>query len=193
MKGDRLRTMLVDQLDLKGYERVLDFGCGTGTLAVMIKQKYPGCIVTGIDVDPQVLEIASKKAQSAGISFLEYDGMKLQFAEGSFDRVVSSFVLHHLSSPEKVAALKELYRVLRKGGELHVLDFGVPKDSFTKIVGAFLKYLEPVEDNLLGKIPEYLSKAGFEQVKVSHSENTLLGVVTFYSSKKASKTDSRFV
>jgi ubiquinone/menaquinone biosynthesis C-methylase UbiE len=184
MKGAYLRPLLVDQLNLRGNERVLDFGCGTGTLALMIKKSCPGCSVTGIDVDPQVLGIAREKSRGAGVDFAEYDGITLPFADGSFDKVVTSFVLHHLTTSQKAVALKEIHRVLRKGGELHVLDFGVPESRYAAIIGSFLKHLEPVEDNLRGKIPEYLAAAGFERVDKPHSENTLLGTVTFYLSEK---------
>jgi ubiquinone/menaquinone biosynthesis C-methylase UbiE len=185
MKGAYLRPRLVEQLNLRGNERVLDFGCGTGTLALMIKKACPGCAVTGIDVDPQVLGIAREKVRGTGINLVEYGGVTLPFADESFDRVVTSFVLHHLSSAQKAVVLKEIHRILSKGGDLHVLDFGVPKSRYTKIIGSFLKHLEPVEDNLLGKIPDYLNGAGFEQVEIFHSENTLLGTVTFYVSKKS--------
>jgi ubiquinone/menaquinone biosynthesis C-methylase UbiE len=185
MKGACLRPRLVEQLNLRGNERVLDFGCGTGTLALMIKKACSGCAVTGVDVDPQVLGIAREKAQGRGINLVEYDGVTLPFVDESFDRVVTSFVLHHLSSTQKAVALKEIHRVLSKGSELHVLDFGVPKSKYTKIIGSFMEYLEPVEDNLLGKIPDYLNGAGFEQVEILYSENTLLGTVTFYKSKKS--------
>ncbi len=184
MKGAYVKSRLIDGLDLKGGERVLDFGCGTGTLALMIKKAKPDCAVTGIDIDPQALGIARDRALDLGITFVEYDGATLPFADRSFDRAVTSFVLHHLSATEKAVALKEIYRVLDQDGELHVLDIGVPGSGYARLVSSLLKRLEPVEDNLLGKIPEYLSGAGFVHAGALHSENTLLGTVAFYVAKK---------
>ncbi len=186
MKEAKIKSLLVTQLGLRDYENVLDFGCGTGTLAVMIKKAKPDCRVTGIDVDPQVLEIAERKArlENADIRFMEYDGITLPFADESFDKVGTSLVLHHLSTGEKHAAFKEIYRVLKKGGEFHILDFGVQRSRLMNIFASIGKHFEPIEDNLLGKIPGFLLDAGFENVREVNSENTLIGSVSYYCSKK---------
>ena len=186
MRENRLKSLLITQLNLKDSERILDFGCGTGTLVLMIKKSRPDCVVYGIDIDPQVLEIAEKKARREGadVHLIQYNGITLPFADKSFDKVVTSLMVHHLFKEEKIPIIKELYRVLKKGGELHILDFGIQRSLYTRLLTSVLKNLEPIEDNILGKIPEYLFIAGFEDVEEMHSENTLFGTLSFYRSKK---------
>ncbi|HVN16665.1 MAG TPA: class I SAM-dependent methyltransferase [Anaerolineales bacterium] len=67
MSALRIRKDLVAQAgDLNG-KRVLDVGCGTGTLAMMVKQAYPAADVVGLDGDPQIIEIARSKAKKRGL------------------------------------------------------------------------------------------------------------------------------
>ena len=186
MKETQLKSQLIRQLNPTDNEKILDFGCGTGTLMLMIKKTRPGCAVFGIDIDSQVLEIAEKKSYREGmdIHLIKYDGISLPFANESFDKVVTSFVLHHLSTEEKFKIFKEIYRVLKKSGELHILDFGIQRTLYTRLLTSVTKRLEPIEDNISGKIPEYLILSGFEGVQELHSENTFVGTVSFYRSKK---------
>ncbi len=186
MKETEIKTRLIMQLSPEDNERILDFGCGTGTLMLMIKKTRPGCVVYGIDIDPQVLEIAEKKSHHEGVEvhLILYNGITLPFADETIDKVVTSFVLHHLSTEEKFRIFKEIYRVLKKSGEMHILDFGIQRTFYTRLLTSVTKLFEPIEDNILGKIPEYLVISGFENVEELHSENTLVGAVSFYRSKK---------
>jgi len=154
----------------------------------MIKMAGPGSEVYGIDIDPQVLEIAEKKARQdeVDIHLILYDGATLPFVDETFDKIVSSLMIHHLSREEKSRLLRELYRVLKKGRELHIMDFGVQRSLYTRFVSSLLKLLEPTEENLLGRIPEYMRISGFEAVEEVWYENTLMGSVSFYRGKKRS-------
>lgn len=186
MRETVLKSRLVTGMSLQEGDRVLDFGCGTGTLVIMIKKAKPGSVVTGIDVDPQVLEIARGKArqEKIGITLVEYDGGTLPFADGSIDKVATSLVLHHFSTGQKHAAFREIYRVLRRGGEFHILDFGVQRSRTMKLLAWFAGHFEPTEDNIRGRIPAYLSEAGFENVRETGSEDTSFGSVSFYIAVK---------
>ena len=114
MRETQLKSRLITQLNLKDSERILDFGCGTGTLTLMIKKARPDCVVYGIDIDPQVLEIAEKKARREGadVHLIQYNGITLPFADKSFDKVVTSLMVHHLFKEEKIPIIKELYEVV---------------------------------------------------------------------------------
>lgn len=186
MKETTVKSRLIAQLNPNGNERILDFGCGTGTLTLMIKKAGPGCDVYGIDIDPEVLEIAGKKARHdfSNVHFILYDGITLPFDGDSFDKIVTSLVIHHLSPEKKPGIFRELHRVLKKGGELHILDFGIQRSFYARLLTSILKFLEPIEENLLGKIPEYLKLSGFVDIEEVNYENTLLGTVSFYRSKK---------
>ena len=187
MRETTIKSRLVTLLHPGDHENILDFGCGTGTLTLMIKRAGPGCIVYGIDIDPQVLGIAKKKARHDGVEIhlVLYNGVTLPFDDESFDKVVSSLVIHHLPAGEKPGIFRELYRVLKNGGELHIMDFGIQRSLYARLLSSVVKYLEPIEDNIRGKIPECLIRSGFPDAEEVTYENTLVGTVSFYRSKKA--------
>jgi len=106
--------------------RVLEVGCGTGNAALLIKRMRPQLDVVGLDPDPRALARAARKAERAGVT-LELDrgfADELPYPDASFDRVLSSLVFHHLEADLRLASLREVFRVLRPGGSLHLMDFG---------------------------------------------------------------------
>src|SRR6516165_12517193 len=120
--GDAARAALLEQAALRAGHRVLDIGCGTGTLAVLIKRRYPEVEVVGLDPDPKALARAARKAQRAALSIQLDQGFsdELPYPEGSFDRVFSSFMFHHVRADQREKTLHEAWRVLRPGGSLHL-------------------------------------------------------------------------
>lgn len=128
---DRVRRELVAQASLQPPHRVLDIGCGTGTLAILIKRLHPTVEVVGLDPDEKALARATHKAQRAGAAIRFDRGFSdaLDYPVGSFDRVFSSFMFHHLERDDKQRTLREVGRVLKPGGRLHLLDFGGPEHA----------------------------------------------------------------
>ena len=128
---NRARRQLVVQADLQPLQRVLDIGCGTGSLAALIKGRYPRVEVVGLDPDEKALTRAKRKAQRAGVP-IQFDrgfSHALDYPSGSFDRVFSSFMFHHLERDDKERTLYEIRRVLNDAGSLHLLDFGGPESA----------------------------------------------------------------
>ncbi|MFN0035101.1 MAG: class I SAM-dependent methyltransferase [Saprospiraceae bacterium] len=124
----RVRLALIDSADIQKGQRILEFGVGTASLSILLKQIHRLPEVVGVDVDPEVLRIARQKIEKSGV-FMEleqYDGSILPFADQSFDRVLSCLVLHHLDPEQKRQSLREMRRVLKPGGSLHVADWGKP-------------------------------------------------------------------
>ena len=123
--ADATKRPLIEQAQIKSGFRVLDIGCGTGTMAVLIKKLHPAADVVGIDPDPDALAVCKRKSNRAGLA-IEFDrgfADHMPYADASFDRVFSSFMFHHLTADEKSATLSEIRRVLKAGASLHLLDF----------------------------------------------------------------------
>src|SRR5215472_6472933 len=128
MGADKAKRALLDQADLRPTYRVIDIGCGTGTLAVLIKRLHPDAEVVGIDPDPKALDLARHKAARAAtpIRFDRGSSDEMPYPDESFDRVFSSFMFHHLPERVKEGTPREVRRVLVPGGSFHLLDFVCP-------------------------------------------------------------------
>jgi SAM-dependent methyltransferase len=102
-----------DRLGPLAGRRVLDYGCGHGMASVVLARR--GAAVTAFDLSPGYLAEARRRARAndVGVAFVQADGDRLPFADGSFDRVWGNAVLHHL---DLRAAARELRRVLAPGG-----------------------------------------------------------------------------
>lgn len=118
LRESAFKARLVEEARLGKAQRVLDLGCGTATLTLLIKERHPDAEVVGLDVDPQALAIARSKAGRAGLAIRFDQGMafRLPYPDSSFDRVLSSLMFHHLNRENKLRAMGEVLRVLRPAG-----------------------------------------------------------------------------
>ena len=185
-KEETFKPELVKQARIQENSRVLDLGCGTATLTILTKKSQPEAEVTGIDIDPTVLEIAKEKAVRAGVDISLDLGtaFKLPYPDNYFDRVVSSLVFHHLTTENKVRSLKEVLRVLKPKGELHVADLGKPQNALMRLPSIVMRRLEESEDNIRGLLPQMFKIAGFEQVEETKLIMTMFGTVALYQGQK---------
>ena len=119
------RAELVNQIGPKPRERVLDVGCGTGTLAVLLKQAQPSAQIIGLDPDPEVLDRAAAKARKAGVEIEWRQGFARDAASLGmrFDKAVSSFVFHQVPLAEKETGISAMAASVRAGGEVFIADF----------------------------------------------------------------------
>jgi ubiquinone/menaquinone biosynthesis C-methylase UbiE len=180
--GDAARRALVEQAALRPMHRVLDLGCGTGGLALLIKRLHPDVGVVGLDPDPPALARARHKAERAPVS-IELDqgfGDALPYADGSFDRVLSAFVLHHLPPEEKEPTLREVRRVLKPAGTLHLLDFGGPEAAAGGFLARWLHASHRLRDNFGERIPTLMRQAGFADAQMVSHRAALFGHIAYY-------------
>ena len=166
----RYKSLLIRQANIQPGQTVLDLGCGTGTLAIMAKQAQPSAEVTRLDADPDMHKVARYKSaqRKAHVKFDVGFTNKLPYPDASFDRVMSSIMIHHLKTPEKIATASEVFRVLKPGGELHIIDFGKPFTWYGKLIGPFLHGFEEANDNIDGKLPEIFGTPGLKTEIVGH-------------------------
>ena len=115
---------LVAQAGIEPGATVVEIGCGTGNLLLLAARAVPSATLIGLDPDPGALAVARRKARRAGVTVRLDHGYadRLPYPDGSVDRVLSAFMLHHLPGDQQQAALREVHRVLAPGGRLHLLD-----------------------------------------------------------------------
>jgi ubiquinone/menaquinone biosynthesis C-methylase UbiE len=179
-----MRRGLLAQMGDLNNKRVLDVGSGTGTMSIMIKKAYPAAQMTGLDGDPQILEIARSKANSLGLEIQFDQGMSfdLPYPDDSFDVVLTSMMLHHLTKSDKQKTALEMYRVLRPGGQLFGADFGAPRSSFGKAIRPLTRRFERVAENVDGFLPVMFNQAGFRNY--IETNRYLLGSITLFQGSK---------
>lgn len=183
------KKSLVGQANIQNDFQVLDVGCGTATLTILIKKSFPEVDVRGLDGDQKILEIARKKALKEDVEIQFEKGMSfdLPYADKSFDRVVSSLFFHHLTRENKQKTFNEIRRILKTDGELHIADWGLPNNSLMKFTSCFVQMLDGVKttsDNFEGHLPELIKEAGFESVEETSKFNTVFGTIRLYKISK---------
>jgi ubiquinone/menaquinone biosynthesis C-methylase UbiE len=182
MPERRFRRGLLEQARLIPGMRILDIGCGTGTLLVRAAEVQHALMFCGVDADLSILQLALKKtaANNSNTHLVGAHGGLLPFRSQSFDRAFSTLMLHHLKHDEKRATLEEAARVLRPRGELHIADWGRPHSVPMRIASLALRSFEQPDrtaDNLSGLIPQLCREAGFTDVRTTTRFQTMFGTL----------------
>ncbi len=183
------RRALIGQLAPRAGEAILDVGCGTGTLAVLLAVAAPGSRIAGLDPDASILERARSKAAKAGasITFLEGFAHDADRDGAAYDKVTSSLVFHQVPMDGKRAGFAAILRALKPGGSLHVADYGLQRTPLMRRLFRQVQRLdgfENTEPNALGVLPELMEEAGFAEVRERRVIATPTGSISLYSGQK---------
>ena len=178
---NREGAMREETVRLAGIERgatVLDVGCGTGSLTLRANTLAGSeGQVYGIDAAPEMIATARSKAQAAGAEVNFQVGVieALEFADGTFDRVLSSLMMHHLPDELKGRALAEVYRVLKPGGQLLIVDFdaSAPRHG---LAGLHHRAAPAGQDGPAG-LKQLVQRAGFVNVEGGHLHSAPIAFV----------------
>ncbi len=154
MNVDRLwwrRTSRVFQHILQSSNsRALDLCCGTADMALALRRRATDSArIVGVDFSHPMLRLASQKA-GAKIGLVEADALSLPFPDGRFDLVVSAFGFRNLANYDK--GLREIFRVLRAGGEVGILDFGEPQGWLGRIYRVYFRKVLPAVGTLISGV-----------------------------------------
>ena len=145
-------------------EAVLDVGCGTGTLALLLAEAVGADgRVEGIDASPEMIaearkKIAKNKARAnVQVALIE----DIPFADGEFDVATSTYVFHHLPDDLRRSGLAEIRRVLKPGGRLLIMDFAGGSHS---VVGHLMSMFGHAHGNYTHELISMMKDAGFSGV-----------------------------
>ena len=181
------RRRLVTQIAPTSSDRILDVGCGTGSLAILLKQRAPDIDIIGLDPDPVVLARARRKAYKRGFTIDWRNGfLSDDIVEQSrpISKVVSSLVFHQTPLEEKQQMLAKMHALLEPGGSLHIADYGLQRSKLMRILfRRTVQAIDGSEDtqaNADGVLPELMETAGFADVTETQIIPTLTGSISLY-------------
>ena len=189
---DRVRQDIADRV--KAGHRVLDIGCGTGALAVMLA--HQGAHVTGIDISPPMLNLAARRVREEDlvdrVVLRELGAVDLDtgFESEDFDTVISVLVFSELSDDELEYALAESWRIMRPDGRLVIADEVLPESRLGQI-GTFLIRLPFVlaayaltqtATRRVAGLERRIARAGFQ---ILETEAYLMGTMRLFIAGKA--------
>lgn len=177
----RLRQMTVDQAQLKAGEKVLDVGCGTGGVTIPARLRVgKNGMVAGIDPASDMIAIARQKANRSGLEIDFRVGVieSLPFPEATFDAVTSSLMMHHLPEKLRVQGLAEIWRTLKPGGRILIVDMKRPNGSaFSRFFTSVILHHGHVLEFGLQDVPALLRGAGFEDLEQPEAHFLMIGFV----------------
>ena len=183
------RRKLVRRIDPRPGDRILDVGCGTGTLALQLYRQEPGVTVIGLDPDAAVLKRARRKSADLPIAWIQgfLDGSATKKI-GTVNKVTSSLVLHQTPLQEKQRILATMHDLLEPGGLLVIADFGEQRNIVMRaLFRCTVQVFDGVEDtrhNAEGRLPMLIEDAGFRDVQEREVINTLTGSISLYTASK---------
>ncbi len=166
----RYQRQILRSLELSGTERILDVGCGTGTLTRLMADALTDkshSIVLGIDAASAMIAVARRKAKHIpNIAFETVLAEDLPFPNESFDRAVSTMFFHHINFDLKRKTLAEIWRTLADGGRAVIVDIVPPTHAFGSLCawsGYWLFNQPEIRENIEGQLEAALRASPFHR------------------------------
>jgi demethylmenaquinone methyltransferase / 2-methoxy-6-polyprenyl-1,4-benzoquinol methylase len=185
-------------------QNILDVATGTGDFAITSYKILNPANITGIDISDGMLELGRKKVEKLGLSnkiqLLNGDSEAILFGDKSFDAVTVAFGVRNFENLEK--GLNEIYRVLKPGGKLVILEFSKPTAPVIKsLYKLYMKFITPKIGKLISKnneaykylndsVQQFPEKETFTNIlkklkyRNSFYKTLSLGICTIYCGEK---------
>lgn len=185
-----LRGGVIEAIKIEGIDspRILELGCGTGSLSLALAESLKGASITGLDLDPVALSIAQRKSGAEQVEWLTGNVLDEPPAPGTWDCVVISLVLHHLKPADQPVALRQALAALRPGGTFHVVDFAPPQNRIAKLGWPILQRIDGVENTTPlgdGALPGMIDESDLQDRALIQRYNTIFGTNEQYRATKA--------
>lgn len=160
----KMQMRVINLVKIKNKSRILDAGCGTGNLLVLL-ESYDARLY-GIDISKEMLRIARNKLHKTKLKLVSVE--KLNFKNKFFNYIFSIDAFHHYSNKEK--AMENFYRVLKRNGKLVIVDI-----NFGKCLNTIFQKLEPGNNGINSKRE---MKNIFKQYNFREIEQSKVGIFT---------------
>jgi demethylmenaquinone methyltransferase/2-methoxy-6-polyprenyl-1,4-benzoquinol methylase len=143
----RWRAFLVSCVETDRDARILDVATGTGAVARELRARN-GCVVVGLDQSPEMLAEARRRLGES-VELLEGEADRLPFPDATFDGLTFTYLLRYVEDPPRTLA--ELARVVRPGGSIAGLEFGVPNGAWRLAWELHVRAVLPAAGRLVGR------------------------------------------
>jgi ubiquinone/menaquinone biosynthesis C-methylase UbiE len=190
-REERWRSAFVSQIAPDPEDVIVDLGCGTGTMLTRLARAAPSAWLMGVDPDPAVLRIASRKSAEAGATVQLFEGFGDDaglFGQWGVTKIISSLVLHQVPLATKRSMLAAAHRMLLPGGEIHIADYGRQDGVAMRLVFRLtVQIADGVRDTMpqaRGMLPLLIEEAGFADVVETAAFDTLTGTIRLYRARR---------
>jgi ubiquinone/menaquinone biosynthesis C-methylase UbiE len=183
---------LYESIGQAAKKRILSVGPGSASAAAALAAKFPEAEIVGADPSPQAVKrarrvIARRKLSNLTVVNAPEQCGRLPFNAGTFDKIVVVLTLHDRPPNEKIALGKELLRILRRGGTLHVADYDKPVNDRERRILMFSERISgqaAVEPHLSGSWTTFLTTAGFIGIRRQSSVSVEIGRIAIVKARK---------
>jgi ubiquinone/menaquinone biosynthesis C-methylase UbiE len=178
-RAPAMREETADLAAIQTGESVLEVGCGTGELTRRARARAGSTgLVCGIDPSAEMIGVARAKADrpKLGIDYRVAAIEALPFADGTFDLVLSSLMMHHLPDDLKALGLAEVRRVLKPGGRLLIVDMKRPSGLLSRLALPFM--VHGAMTHAVQDLPPVVAAAGFADIENGDTRFGFLGFVS---------------
>jgi ubiquinone/menaquinone biosynthesis C-methylase UbiE len=181
-KEKKLRQDTIKLARINPGDNVLEIGCGTGSLTLAAKEQAGlSGVVTGIDIAPEMVAQARRKATRIGadVSFQEGSIADIPFPDNHFDVVMCSFMIFHMPDEVRKKGFPDIYRVLKPGGHLFILDAAISDKQKTR----HPDWMQDVRN-----LAPVLKENAFTEIEMEKTPFTFMGAEFWFVRGKAEKS-----